>query len=103
MESVGIIPLLRKGYDVTGFDFSQDMVKVLQKKCEEEQLDIGVLQSSFEDFRSDNSYTRIFIPEGFFGFLTDQARVHFALNKIFQLLNEIGMSFGNMEFFQKSN
>ena len=33
-----LIPLLEKGLDVEGFDFSEDMLALLQKNCKERAL-----------------------------------------------------------------
>lgn len=47
-----LIPLLKKGYAVTGFDYSPDMLNVCRKKCKELGLATSLLEATFETFLS---------------------------------------------------
>ncbi|MEA0971753.1 Class I SAM-dependent methyltransferase [Candidatus Megaera venefica] len=85
-----LIPLLKKGYNITGFDSSPHMLDICRKKCQQEGLSSTLLDASFENFASSFSYKLIFIPSGSFCLLTEKAEVHQALNTILKCLEKGG-------------
>jgi len=84
------IPLLKKGYNITGFDNSSYMLDICRKKCEQEGLSGKLLDASFENFSSSFLYQLIFIPSGSFCLLTEKAETHHALNIISKYLEKGG-------------
>lgn len=75
-----LIPLLEKGYSVSGFDYSAHMLEVCRKKCATKGLTPRLTEATFETFRSQEMFELIFIPSGSFCLLTDPKQVLQALN-----------------------
>lgn len=85
-----LIPLLKKGFDITGFDLSAHMLKLCQEKAEKAKLPLRVSLNSFESFSSPQLFQLIFIPVGSFCLLTQKAHAESALSKTRSLLAEDG-------------
>lgn len=85
-----LIPLLKRGYNVTGFDYSPHMLKVCQKKCEEQKLPANLQEASFETFSLTGLYNLIFIPSGSFGHLITSEQVNQALKFVAERLKPGG-------------
>lgn len=85
-----LIPLVKKGFNVTGFDSSEHMLSICRKKCEDEGLTPTLSGTSFETFSSDHRYQLIFIPSGSFSLLTNQLQVDEALHTVFKFLENKG-------------
>lgn len=85
-----LVPLLKKGYLVTGFDSSHHMLNVCRKKCQVEGLNAALLKGSFENFSSNHTYQLIFIPSGSFCLLTEPAQVAQALKMVVKHLGDKG-------------
>ncbi len=77
-----LIPLLKHGYAVTGFDYSPYMLNVCRKKCEERRLLTNLQVATFETFSMPGSYNLIFIPSGSFGLLITSEQINQALTFI---------------------
>jgi len=77
-----LIPLLKHGYAVTGFDYSPNMLDVCRRKCKERGLIASLTEDSFETFSSKESYGLIFIPCGSFCLLTTPKQAAQALKVI---------------------
>lgn len=77
-----LIPLLKHGYDVAGFDYSPHMLQVCRKKCEEQRLPTNLQEATFETFSLSGLYNLIFIPSGSFGHLITAEQVNQALTFI---------------------
>lgn len=77
-----LIPLLKHGYDITGFDYSPHMLKACRKKCEELGLTPHLQEATFETFSLPGFYSLIFIPSGSFGHIITKEQVHQALRFI---------------------
>lgn len=85
-----LIPLLERGYAVTGFDYSPHMLDVCRRKCQERRL-TGILQeATFATFSSQERYNLIFIPSGSFCLLTTPHQAVEALDFIFKHLKPGG-------------
>lgn len=65
-----LIPLLEKGYPVTGFDYSPHMLDVCRQKCRKLGLKATLEEASFETFSLQGTYRLIFIPSSSFCLLT---------------------------------
>lgn len=85
-----LIPLLEKGYHITGFDNSHHMLDVCRKKCEKQNLSCTLQHGNFENFSSEQTYPLIFIPSGSFCLLTTQQQITAALNMITTYLSSNG-------------
>lgn len=85
-----LIPLLEKGYAVTGFDCSSHMLDVCRKKCKERGLSTTLLEATFETFTLQSTYNLIFIPSGSFSLLTNPEQISQALTFIAGRLNSGG-------------
>ena len=77
-----LVPLLERGYSVTGFDYSPYMLDVCRKKCNERGLTCNLLEATFETFSLREEYNLIFIPSGSFGHLITSEQVNQALTFI---------------------
>lgn len=85
-----LIPLLEKGYSVTGFDSSPYMLEVCRGKLRERHLSGIVHEASFETFSLPQMYNLIFIPSGSFCLLTTNEQTTRALSFISQHLQPRG-------------
>ncbi len=85
-----LIPLLEKGYAVTGFDSSPHMLNACRKKCNERELTPNLFEATFETFPFQTVYDLIFIPSGSFGHLITSNQVSQALTSIAGALNPGG-------------
>lgn len=77
-----LVPLLKHGYSVTGFDYSPYMLDICRKKCRDSGLTTRLSEATFETFSLPGMYNLIFIPSGSFGLLTTQEQVNRALTFI---------------------
>ncbi|HEV8051822.1 MAG TPA: class I SAM-dependent methyltransferase [Parachlamydiaceae bacterium] len=77
-----LIPLLEKGYSVTGFDYSPYMLDICRKKCTERGLTADLQEATFKTFVSPELYNLIFIPSGSFGHLISSHEITQALTFI---------------------
>lgn len=81
-----LIPMLRQGYDITGFDYSQNMLDVCINLCNKENLPAKLSLATFDNFKTQASYHLIFIPSGSFSLLTEEAEIDTALKFVSQHL-----------------
>ncbi len=75
-----LIPLLEKGYSVSGFDYSSHMLEICRQKCIAKGLTPSLAEATFETFSSQELYELIFIPSSSFCLLTDPKLAIQALN-----------------------
>jgi SAM-dependent methyltransferase len=74
-----LLPLLRSGFDMYGFDISPFMLAALQKKAAAQGIDISdrISIQDFESFQYEQRFDVILIPTNSFGMLvTQEAQVH---------------------------
>lgn len=95
-----LIPLLERGYSITGFDYSPYMLDVCRRKCKERALICDLVEATFETFSLDENYNLIFIPSGSFGHLITQEEVSQALKFIASRLNSGGKFVFEIETLQ---
>lgn len=77
-----LIPLLEKGYSITGFDYSSHMIDVCRKKCDKLGLKATLVEASFKNFSLPENYNLIFIPSSSFCLLTTHDEIAQALKFI---------------------
>ncbi|MGO5092759.1 class I SAM-dependent methyltransferase [Clostridium sp. LCP25S3_F10] len=63
-----LVPFLKKGFNITGFDMSTEMLEQLHKKAPNAQ----VFESSIENFYPKKKYDYIFITSGSFSLFLDE-------------------------------
>lgn len=85
-----LIPLMKLGYNIEGFDRSTSMLS----SCEKRALDLGfkpvLSNSSIEDFSTSKHYSAIVIPFGSFQLLYPRSSAYEALKKFYNLLKIYG-------------
>lgn len=74
-----LVPLLEKGYTITGFDYSSHMLDVCRKKCDQLWLKAILVEASFNTFSLPGNYNLIFIPSSSFCLLTTPEEIVEAL------------------------
>lgn len=82
-----MIPLLKKGYDLKGFDLSSQMLAI----CRDNLIKHGedptrVYQASFTDFHYEQRFAAIVIPSGTFLLMTEDHEIKTALENFYNHL-----------------
>lgn len=75
-----LLPLLERGYTVTGFDPSPHMLSVCRKKCLEKGYAPELLETTFALAPLTGAFQMILIPAGSLGLLTDPHQLDHALH-----------------------
>ncbi len=75
-----LIPMMEKGYEITGFDSSPQMLDVCNKKCQMKGLKPDIHNASFESVSLSNTYALVFIPSGSICLLTTDQQLEQALS-----------------------
>ena len=65
-----LIPLLRAGLDVDGFDASPEMLAICRENCKAAGLTTRLSHARFEDFNCDREHAAIDVPAGSFQLIT---------------------------------
>lgn len=84
-----LIPLLEKGFQVDGFDVSEEMLRVCRVNCEERGLLPTLFNAKMESFSIEAKYGAIVIPTGTFLLLHEREKSLQALQNFYNHL-EIG-------------
>jgi ubiquinone/menaquinone biosynthesis C-methylase UbiE len=66
-----LIPLLERGYDVTGMDTSEDMMERCTAKCRQKGTKVELHEASMLDFNLTRKYGLIILGSGGLGLFTD--------------------------------
>ncbi|WP_292896813.1 class I SAM-dependent methyltransferase [Nitratireductor sp.] len=66
-----LIPLLEAGFDIRGFDASEEMVAYCRRECDARGLPSPVDIARFEDFEYETRFGAIIIPAGSFQLITE--------------------------------
>lgn len=56
-----IIPLLEKGYNISGVDLSEDMLEILKKKCKKRNYDIELYKDDMCSYHPDFKYAYVIL------------------------------------------
>lgn len=86
-----LIPLLKDGIEVKGFDASEFMLNTLRKKAAELNLKPDVWFQFAENLPTDVTYDLIFIPSGSFGLITDLEMAKKTLGIFHKILKKNGI------------
>jgi len=81
-----LLPLLARGFDVTGSDASPSMLAACRARAARLGLAPVLTEQRLEALASDRRFTLIIIPSGSFCLLTDEAAVFAALVRVRELL-----------------
>lgn len=86
-----LLPLVKEGFTVHGFDASPYMLASLHHKAQQQGLSPCVSQELIETFRSHEQYSLIFIPSGSFGHIIHTNALQQALENMHHLLESGGL------------
>lgn len=81
-----LVPFLKKGFNITGFDMSTEMLEELYRKAPYAQ----VFKSSIEEFRCKEKFDYIFITSGSFSLFLDKDTAFNVLMKMKESLTSKG-------------
>ncbi|MRH45069.1 methyltransferase domain-containing protein [Aquibacillus halophilus] len=84
-----LIPFLKRGIDIEGFDISEEMLRVCKEKGRKLNLSPVVFTEKIEEFSRDEKYDLIIIPFGSFSLLPNHL-VHESLENMRTILKEDG-------------
>lgn len=103
------IPLLRSGYDITGFDSSNEMLKSCRKRCQIENLTPNIFNETILNLTNYNKFDHILVPIGSMSLLIEQNELLKSLKNVYKSLNENGffvfsfLNFNNCEVDETQN
>ncbi len=84
------IPLLQKGYNITGFDLSEDMLNACNKKCADLDIKPTIFKSDITTFQTDILYDYILIPIGSVSLLIQEQTLIDSLKNLYSCLKPNG-------------
>lgn len=84
------IPLLERGYSVTGFDLSNEMLKACEERCRSLNLKPRVFQGDITEFDSEEKYDYAIIPIGSVSLLINEKELLSGLKNIHSALKPGG-------------
>ncbi len=85
-----LVPLLEKGFDVDGFDVSEEMLTVCRANCEKRGFKPNLFHAKMESFSVDEAYAAIVIPTGTFLLLHEREKSLQALQNFYKHLEKEG-------------
>ena len=85
-----LIPLLKKGLRVDGFDVSGEMLKICRNNCESRGLHPKLFEGKMESFSLDTEYEAIIVPTGTFLLLHKREDSLSALKNFYNHLSDGG-------------
>ena len=86
-----LLPILEEGFDIHGFDASDDMLQALYKKAKIKNLKPTVWKGFLADLARRERYKLIFIPSGSFCLITNQEEAKIALKNFYDHLETDGI------------
>lgn len=85
-----LIPLLEKGVDVEGFDFSDEMLNLFEKNCKERGFHTRISKLDMSNFSIKQKYDAVIVPTGSFLLLHRLEESINALKCFYEHLEENG-------------
>jgi len=85
-----LIPYIKEGFAIDGFDASPFMLNALYKKCAKENLNPHVWEQFLEEVTTSQQYNLIFIPDSSFSLFLNIDHIKICLRKIYSLLEKGG-------------
>ena len=95
-----LLPLLEEGFNISGFDASDNMLTALYVKAKLKNLHPNVWKSFIEDLARQERYDLIFIPSGSFSLIIDYIALQSSLKKIYNHLTDGGIFIFEVETFK---
>lgn len=86
-----LLPLLKDGFNVHGFDASDYMLEALRAKANAKNLEPIVWKCFLENLKRSEKYNLIFIPSGSFCLIVDTSAVKAALKSLYDHLSDDGV------------
>ena len=86
-----LLPLIKEGFDVHGFDASDYMLEALNSKARAKNLNPIVWKGFVEDLKKPDKYKLIFIPSGSFCLIIDPEAIRSALQIFYDHLSDDGI------------
>lgn len=85
-----IIPFLEAGFNIEGFDISDDMLNSCKERMKAKNLNGNVFNTGIHNFQADTKYDLIMIPAGSFSLVLDEEIVVSSLNRLKDSLSDNG-------------
>lgn len=85
-----LVPLLEAGFQVEGFDASDEMLAYCREGCRVRNLSASLSQQTFEEFAYDKRFAAIIVPAGSFQLVTDVASAGAVLKRFYDYLSPNG-------------
>lgn len=86
-----LIPYVKEGFAIEGFDASPFMLAALRTKCAQQNLNPHVWEQFLEGVPATKQYDLIFIPDSSFCLFLNPAHILMCLRKIYSLLQDGGI------------
>ena len=87
-----LIPLLEKGYDISGLENSHDMIEVCKQKCIDKNLsNIEIYEMSMLNFKIKKLFNLIILPSGSLSLFTKDDEVKSLFVSVYDHLNTSGL------------
>lgn len=84
-----LIPFLQRGIDIEGFDISEEMLNVCEKKGKKLGLNPIIFLEKIEGFKRNKKYDLIMVPFGSFSLISEKL-VHDSLQNLKSVLKQDG-------------
>lgn len=84
-----LIPLLEAGFDVSGFDASQDMLDYCLAQCAGRGFAPALSRQTFESFTYDKRFEAIVVPAGSLQLIADHAAASAVLKRFYDHLARV--------------
>ncbi len=85
------VPLLKDGYNITGFDLSEDMLEACRRKCSKLGIKPSIFKADLVHYQCNRKYKYIFIPVGSVSLLISENDLHQSLSNIYNCLENNGV------------
>jgi SAM-dependent methyltransferase len=84
------VPLLEAGFQIEGFDASEEMLGYCRDECRKRNLPASLSRQTFEEFSYDRRFAAIVIPAGSFQLITDETSAAAVLKRFHDHLAPMG-------------
>ena len=85
------VPLLKDGYNITGFDLSEDMLEACRKKCSKLGINPNIFKADIARYQCDKKYKYIFIPVGSISLLISENDLYQSFSNIYNCMENNGI------------
>ncbi|MDN3712102.1 class I SAM-dependent methyltransferase [Paracoccus cavernae] len=80
------VPLLQEGFQIEGFDASEEMLNYCRDACQKRNLSADLTLQTFEEFSYGKSFAAIIVPAGSFQLITDEVAAAAVLKRFYDHL-----------------